>query len=114
MLSFKTLTLTNGTVLINVPCDESILIDLGFSDVDARALCDKVKQEAAWSTIRVERNTLLTASDYTLFPDAPFSAEQRTEWADYRQQLRDITASFATPDEVVWPVKPESSEFLGQ
>jgi hypothetical protein len=107
MLSFNTLVLTNGTILVNVPCDESILIELGFSAADAHACCDNARLDAAWSTIRTKRNTLLTACDYTQFPDAPFSAEQRTAWADYRQQLRDITANFVTPDEIVWPMKPE-------
>lgn len=58
-----------------------------------------------WDTIRAERDKLLAASDYTQLLDAP--VPNQSEWAAYRQQLRDITQSFASPDTVVWPNAPE-------
>lgn len=42
-------------------------------------------------SIRRKRNSLLTQSDWTQMPDSPLSEEKKTEWAVYRQQLRDIT-----------------------
>ena len=56
-----------------------------------------------WDAIRVERNALLSASDWTQLADAPVD---KAAWASYRETLRDITETFATPDAVVWPTKP--------
>jgi len=44
---------------------------------------------------RAERNRLLAASDWTQVLDAPVD---RTAWATYRQQLRDITEQEGFPD----------------
>lgn len=44
---------------------------------------------------RAERNRLLAASDWTQVLDAPVD---RTAWAAYRQQLRDITEQEGFPD----------------
>lgn len=53
--------------------------------------------------IRGERNSRLNTSDWTQLPDAPVDA---TEWATYRQELRDITSQTGFPWEVVWPTEP--------
>jgi len=55
------------------------------------------------SDIRIERNSLLDASDWTQVIDAPVD---QTAWAEYRQALRDITSQEGFPHNVVWPVKP--------
>lgn len=55
-----------------------------------------------WERIRIWRDTELTATDWTQLPDAPVATEP---WALYRQALRDIT-EFATPADVVFPVRP--------
>lgn len=56
------------------------------------------------SQIRAERDSLLSASDWTQLPDAPVD---RAAWAVYRQALRDITSQEGFPTDVVWPIKPE-------
>jgi hypothetical protein len=38
-----------------------------------------------------ERLSLLSSSDWTQLPDVPLTEVQKTEWAIYRQKLRDIT-----------------------
>lgn len=57
-----------------------------------------------WDAIRAKRDALLAASDWTQLADAPVDA---AAWATYRQSLRDLTETFATPAAVVWPTKPE-------
>jgi hypothetical protein len=54
----------------------------------------------------LQRNALLADSDWTRLDDAPFTAEQKSAWAAYRQQLRDITAQSGFPDSINWPAKP--------
>jgi len=53
--------------------------------------------------VRLERNQLLTASDWTQVADAPVDKEV---WATYRQALRDVTTQAGFPWTVDWPVAP--------
>ena len=58
--------------------------------------------------LRLKRNALIAETDWTQLPDAALTAEQRNEWATYRQALRDIFQHQpdATPETVVWPTSP--------
>lgn len=58
--------------------------------------------------IRSQRNSLLSLSDWTQLADAPLTAEQKQEWAEYRQALRDVPEQADFPDAVVWPSAPET------
>ena len=54
--------------------------------------------------IRNIRDALLSGSDWTQLPDSP---ADKAAWATYRQELRDITTTYPSPDEVVWPTPPQ-------
>lgn len=54
--------------------------------------------------LRSERNRLIALTDWTQFPDVP--EETRTLWKPYRQALRDITITYQSLNDVVWPTKP--------
>lgn len=56
-----------------------------------------------WDTIRAKRNALLKDSDHKVMPDY---VSDKKAWTAYRQQLRDITETFDSPEKVVWPPKP--------
>ena len=56
-----------------------------------------------WEKVRFERDQLLTSSDWTQLSDV--SNVDKTAWATYRQQLRDITTQ-ADPFNITWPTKP--------
>lgn len=56
-------------------------------------LCDLTSNDYA-ANMRLQRDTLLAASDWTQMPDSPLTAEQRAAWATYRQQLRDAPATW--------------------
>lgn len=64
---------------------------------------------SAWTNMQRERNELLAMCDWTQLPDSPLSSEKKSEWAQYRQSLRDITTQNIDPrvERVVWPAKPE-------
>lgn len=64
---------------------------------------DEAWQVEVSSRIRLERNALLTQTDYTQTPDSP---PDTAEWATYRQALRDIPAQEGFPFEVQWPELP--------
>lgn len=62
--------------------------------------------EEELEALRLERNRLLTASDYTQMPDAPMTDAQREAWRVYRQALRDLPETNSDPTACAWPVAP--------
>lgn len=54
--------------------------------------------------LRVERDKKLAESDWTQQLDVPEAT--RLAWQPYRQTLRDITNTYTSLDDVVWPEKP--------
>jgi len=60
----------------------------------------------AAETVRSARNQRLAESDWTQLLDQPFSAEDQTAWAEYRQALRDLPESASFPHDVTWPEAP--------
>jgi len=71
--------------------------------VDPRP-ADQVLQEA-WRDVRALRNAKLTASDWVRLRADDLGQPMPTEWASYRQALRDITEQ-ADPLNIVWPEAP--------
>jgi hypothetical protein len=59
--------------------------------------------------IRAERNQRLSDSDFLVLPDSPAQRDMQSRAAIwlYRKALRDVTANFASPEDVVWPELPE-------
>ena len=68
-----------------------------FAAIDAIAI--------QWELVRVRRNGLLDACDWTRLDDNGLTEAQRAEWATYRQALRDITTQ-GDPVNITWPVAP--------
>ena len=60
-----------------------------------------------WAEIRVERNRRLSLCDWTGAADTKLTGQDKQDWWDYRQALRDLPQTYATPDEVIWPDPPE-------
>ena len=56
-----------------------------------------------WNEVRSLRDMYLQQSDWTQLPDV--SNVDKTAWATYRQQLRDITNQ-ADPFNITWPSTP--------
>ena len=57
---------------------------------------------------RVTRNQLLADSDWTQMNDSPLSNEDKTAWAVYRSELRNLPDDAAWPNlsDEDWPVAP--------
>jgi hypothetical protein len=62
------------------------------------------RNDAQAAQVRDERNAKLVASDWTQVADAPVD---KSAWAAYRQDLRDITAQEGFPWDINWPTQPE-------
>ena len=51
-----------------------------------------------------KRNKLLKSSDWTQGRDVTLSND--ADWKTYRQELRDLTKTYKTLDDVKWPTEP--------
>jgi len=72
----------------------------GVTDAELSAAIDKV----LWQEVRRTRGRMLDNSDWTQLPDVPLS--NKSEWATYRQALRDVPQTNTDPANITWPVAP--------
>jgi len=102
------------------------ITDLG---IYAQAITDHASEKTAQADaleasrnhaleVKHYRKMMLQDSDWTQVPDSPLSSSKKTEWATYRQQLRDLPATVAADSNLTdkaladdlthsgWPTKP--------
>jgi peptide subunit release factor RF-3 len=63
------------------------------ADLDAKAA----------ESVRTQRDAKLAESDWMVIKSAETGVALATEWATYRQALRDITEQAGFPNTVEWP-----------
>ena len=84
----------NGTAI------ESTDHGIAWSTVAAKR--DELIAAQPMKDLRAERDRRLAETDWWAVADRTMTAEQTA----YRQALRDITVSYTSLDDVVWPTKP--------
>tara|TARA_R110001606_G_scaffold393684_2_gene563839 strand:+ start:43 stop:417 length:375 start_codon:yes stop_codon:yes gene_type:complete len=85
--------------------DEYIIVDktpVRKSDDDI----NQVKIDKAWLDLKNLRNAYLLGSDFTQGVDAPLTDAEKSAWAIYRNQLRDLPNNTVDPLNPVWPSIP--------
>jgi hypothetical protein len=97
---------------------EHKLVDGVQIELTAQEIAQRQAEATAWANgafdraiagLRSKRNSILASSDWTVLSDSPLSAELKTAWLEYRQDLRDITEGVNTEAKVkavVFPDKP--------
>jgi hypothetical protein len=109
---------------------EQDLINAGYIGPFDRPEYDPQKQELVWDSetlsykindfpvppeptqedylfqLRVQRNGILSATDWAVMPDSPLSEEKKQEWVEYRQLLRDLPENTIDFSDVTWPEEP--------
>lgn len=122
MNTFTIYNLESGEILYSTTTDTPIDV-MGLQDgegiitgnyqsnehiiVDGKAV---IRTDNVLEILRANRNSLLSESDWTQMPDSPLSASKKTEWATYRQALRDLPANNSSADaidDVTFPNKPK-------
>mgnify|MGYP001361390739 FL=1 len=88
----------NGTAIESSSAD-----DWGTTWDEVKAKADEIKAAEPMKLLREERNRLLADTDWWASSDLTMSDERKA----YRQELRDITKSATSLDDVKWPTKPE-------
>ena len=69
-------------------------------------------KSSAMAQLRTTRNVLLSACDWTQIPDC--TIRKKTEWATYRQTLRDFPATVSDARlSIEWPHNPDWVEPIG-
>ena len=74
------------------------------SSAEIDAELEIMTQELPWNIVRAERDAMLRDSDKVMLSDYPMA--DKSEYEDYRQELRDIPESFASADLVEFPNEP--------
>jgi hypothetical protein len=97
---------------------EHKLVDGVQIELTSQEIAQRQAEATAWANgafdraiagLRAKRNALIASSDWTVLSDSPLSAELKTAWLEYRQDLRDITEgvnTVAKVNAVVFPDKP--------
>jgi hypothetical protein len=115
-------SMVGGDIIANYWMIEYTAVDM-FADTTEtdedgnEVTTTKAEHEAAYQATldakaaennRKTRNDLLTDSDWTQMNDSPLTNEDKTAWATYRQELRDISDLDAWPNlgDDDWPVAP--------
>jgi len=89
--------------------DQVGLTELGYVEILESPAEPEITQEQIQAGIRSLRSYLLQKSDWTQLPDAALSAGKKSEWAAYRQTLRDMPETFGSATsvlEVTTPTEP--------
>jgi hypothetical protein len=103
---------STNVALSDIPLQEGQSIIEGIYDVGDYKIIDGVAVEQTvdfFPTIRIQRNELLTQSDWTQVNDCPLSDSKKQEWATYRQELRDLPATnndATSINDVIFPNEP--------
>jgi hypothetical protein len=94
------------------------VVDMFADTTEDGVTTSKAEHEAAYQadldakaaeSVRTQRDSELAKSDWMVIRSAETGVALPTEWATYRQALRDITdhANFPNLTETDWPTKPE-------
>ena len=84
----------------NVHAGWKYTTESGFFNPNALTQSDHLKN------LRESRDVLLNQSDWTRMDDNQLSSDKKTEWATYRQALRDLPANTTDIANPPWPTKP--------
>ena len=91
-----------GTDEYGIAIEDSDPSNFGITWAQVSAKMDELVAAEPLRLLREERNYLLAETDWWVLPDRTATQAQ----LDYRQALRDITDTYTSLDNVVWPTKP--------
>lgn len=80
------------------------IVDIDMDSVNTKS--DELVTEKNLINLRVERNAKLAETDWEIVMHKEKGTNIPTALKTYRQALRDITDTYTSLDDVVWPEKP--------
>ena len=99
--------LDDGTIT-SIPMDENNTDYIEYLEWAKSNTVEAADDLLTWDYIRSKRNSILRDTDWTMTTGATVN---QTEWAAYRQAIRDIPQTYKdkTPSDVVWPSEPSTA-----
>ena len=94
--------MANEVTETSVITGETITRDYTQEEKDFNA-SNQPTDEDKWARVREQRDALLHETDWASLADSPAISDAMTA---YRKALRDLPASKASPDDIVFPDKP--------
>lgn len=91
----------DGDSLVPYDADNNQVSDVNWDAINTKAA--ELLAATNLSFLRKERNARIAETDWWANSD---TAEMTSEQITYRQALRDITNTYQSLDDVVWPTKP--------
>ena len=91
------------------------VVDMFADTTEDGVTTTKAEHEAAYQanldakaaeSVRTQRDAELEKSDWMVIRSAETGVALDSNWATYRQALRDITDQIGFPNEINWPVEP--------
>jgi hypothetical protein len=76
------------------------------TDAEIQAKTDELEAAEPLKLLRAERNAKLAETDWVVTMHKELGTNIPAAWKTYRQSLRDITDTYTSLDDVVWPEKP--------
>jgi len=89
---------------------DEYIIKEGKATKKNKTTITKQNKTQAQIDLRQKRDSLLINSDWTQTIDSPLSDIKKQEWQTYRQELRDLPATYKdieSVEEVIFPKEPE-------
>lgn len=77
----------------------------GVRRFEIKAVPEPTTEEIA-AGVRMERDALISETDFLMMPDYPLSDDEREALTQYRQALRDLPQAEGFPDAIAWPEAP--------
>ena len=81
--------------------------DIAKMNEDAKKETHVIAFEENLAYVRSVRNQKLQQTDWTQVPDVPTNIQEA--WRTYRQELRDLPASFTKLEDLSWPEEPSQN-----
>ena len=99
--------LDDGTIT-SIPMDENNTDYIEYLEWAKSNTVEAADDLLTWDYIRSKRNGILRDTDWTMTTGATVN---QTDWAAYRQAIRDIPQTYKdkTPSDVVWPSEPSTA-----
>ena len=91
-----------------VDCDDEVAVGWTYDGKTFKTNEVTLTAEQKLDRIRIERNKLLKATDWVVIKEREEggSVSNFADWKKYRQELRDITNTYKSLEDVKWPTAP--------
>lgn len=102
---------SNVAVIQGNSVDDVVVLDnngdtISINSSDVQTEVDRLTSEHPMNELREVRNAKLAETDWVVTMHKELGTNIPAAWKTYRQALRDITDTYTSLDDVVWPEKP--------